>query len=152
MNRAAKNTAPGRLVELRIPNELGWERVAIDVAASIAERMGFPPERIEDIKTAVSEATTNAIEHGNLFDRTKMVSIVLAPGPQKLEIMIRDASIVPFGEDDSLGTPPDLKQILAGKGKVRGWGIFLIKSLVDEAEFTSTDEGNVVRMVVYLQR
>ena len=40
---------------------------------------------------------------------------------------------------------------LAGLSNTRGWGTFLIKSLVDEVEFSSTSRGNVVRMVIYLE-
>ena len=54
--------------------------------------MGFPADRIEDIKTAVSEATLNAIEHGNALDAAQSVLIVFVPEPERLEISVRDRS------------------------------------------------------------
>ena len=54
-----------RTVELKIPSEPGFEKVAMRLAAEVAERMGFSPERIDDLRTAVSEACLNAIRHGN---------------------------------------------------------------------------------------
>jgi serine/threonine-protein kinase RsbW len=152
--RAARQAAGkgrrGRTVELRLPSELGWERVAVDLAACVAARMGFPADRIEDIKTAVSEATLNAIEHGNALDAAQSVLIVFVPEPEKLEISVRDRSRRELVPSDPAAPAPSLQDRLAGLSSARGWGMFLIRSLVDEVEFSSTGAGNVVRMVVRL--
>jgi serine/threonine-protein kinase RsbW len=140
-----------RTIELYIPSELGWERTAMEAAASVAKLMGFPAERIEDIKTAVSEATINAIEHGNSLDASQKVLIILVPEGQSLEINVHDRSSTPFEPTDS-SDAPNLDDKLAGLSKTRGWGTFLIKSLMDEVEFTSGSEGNLVRMVIHLER
>jgi len=142
----------GNTIELRIPSRLGWERTAMDVAAGVATRMGFPPERVDDIKTAVAEATINAIEHGNALDASQKVLIVLLPEGESLEINVQDQSPTPFPPDDESGTEQTLDDRLAGLASTRGWGTFLIKSLVDEVEFSSTSEGNLVRMVIHLDR
>ena len=48
-----------------IPGEEGNERLAMDrVAAAVAD-LGLAPARLERLKTAVSEATMNAIEYGS---------------------------------------------------------------------------------------
>jgi serine/threonine-protein kinase RsbW len=141
-----------RTVELHIPSLLGWERTAMEVAASVAKLMGFPAERVEDIKTAVSEATLNAIEHGGAdADASRRILIVFTPEGDTLGIDVRDGSPTPFGASERLGTPPSLEDQLAGRVPTRGWGTFLIKSLVDEVEFASTAEGNVVRMLIHLE-
>ncbi|MBI2941601.1 MAG: ATP-binding protein [Chloroflexi bacterium] len=139
-----------RTIELGIPSDLGWERAAMDVAASVARCMGFPADRIEDIKTAVAEATLNAIEHGNSLDASQRVLIVLVPEGEKLEINVRDRSSTPFPPAEAVGAP-SLEDKLTGLSNTRGWGTFLIRSLVDEVEFTSTSEGNLVRMVIHLE-
>ncbi len=54
-----------RTVEVSLPNRLGYERIAMECSASFAKMVGFVPARVEDLKTAVSEACLNAIEHGN---------------------------------------------------------------------------------------
>jgi serine/threonine-protein kinase RsbW len=135
-------------IELHIPSQLGWERAAMDLAAGVARRMGFPADRVDDIKTAISEATINAIEHGNGQDAGQRVQIVLVPGADKLEICIKDQSPRPFGPLDTAA--PNLDDRLNGLTAARGWGIFLIRSLVDEAQFSSTKSGNVVRIVMHL--
>ena len=139
-------------IELHIPSQLGWERTAMDTAASVARRMGFPQDRIEDIKTAVSEATTNAIEHGNRQDATQKVLIVLVPEGESLEISVTDTSSIPFAPRADAGAAPNLEDKLAGLSNTRGWGMFLIQSLVDEVEFSSNSQGNQVRMVVHLEQ
>lgn len=138
-------------VELHIPSILGWERTAMEVAASVAKLMGFPTDRVADIKTAVSEATLNAIEHGGSSDASQRILIVFTPERDALEIDVRDRSPTPFGAVERLGTPPNLEEQIAGRAPPRGWGTFLIRSLVDEVEFASTAEGNVVRMVIHLE-
>jgi len=140
-----------RTVELHIPSVLGWERTAMEVAASVARLMGFPPERVDDIKTAVSEATLNAIEHGSPTETSPGIAIVFTPERDGLEINVQDRSPTPFDSTAALGTPPSLEDQIAGRAPTRGWGTFLIKSLVDEVEFASNAEGNVVRMVIHLE-
>jgi serine/threonine-protein kinase RsbW len=142
---------PNRTVELHVPSILGWERTAMEVAASIARLMGFSRERVEDIKTAVSEATLNAIEHGAASDASHKILVVFTPDDDALEIDVNDRSPRPFAAQNELGTPPNLADQIAGRAPARGWGTFLIKSLVDEVEFASTPEGNVVRMVIHLE-
>jgi anti-sigma regulatory factor (Ser/Thr protein kinase) len=77
--------------------------------------------------------------------------VVLSPEGESLEINVHDQSTTPFPPDAD-DAPPDLDDKLAGLANTRGWGTFLIKSLVDEVEFSSTSEGNLVRMVIHLDR
>jgi len=64
-------------IELHIPSVMGYEKVAMECAASTAKKMGFTEDRIEDLKTAVAEACLNAIEHGNEMDTSTKVGITL---------------------------------------------------------------------------
>jgi serine/threonine-protein kinase RsbW len=43
-------------VEVRLPSRMGFEKVAMSTAASVAKLMGFRDDRVEDLKTAVAEA------------------------------------------------------------------------------------------------
>ena len=134
--------------ELHIPSVLGFEKVAMEYAASVARMMQFPAERIDDLKTAVAEACLNAIEHGKSMDATTRVGISFTIEPARLQVAVQDG-----GTGIGQITPPSIERTMAGKRKPRGWGIFLIKKLVDEVEFETTPgSGNVVRMVIHLQR
>ena len=79
-----------QLVELHLPNILGAEKEAIKKAVTIAEKMGFARDRIEDLKTALAEACINAIEHGNKFDQNKKVRVTFAADNNSLEVIVHD--------------------------------------------------------------
>ena len=78
------------VTELRLPTRLGFEKVAMNTAASVAEIMGFSSDRVEDLKTAVSEACINAIEHGNKLNELLGVVVTLSMSVESLEVKIRD--------------------------------------------------------------
>lgn len=140
---------PGeKKLELHVPSVLGFEKVAMDFAASVAKMMHFPEERIENLKTAVAEACINAIEHGNKLDAATSVGVTLTIEPSKLSVDVQDQ-----GRGIAQPPVPNIGKKIAGKEKTRGWGIFLIQSLMDEVKFESTPEGGgVVRMVIHLER
>ena len=64
MTRVAR-PAPRRLDAFTLPSEPGNERLALDRVAGTIKDLGLPAQRLERLKTAVAEATMNAIEHGN---------------------------------------------------------------------------------------
>jgi len=134
--------------ELHIPSVLGFEKVVVDFAASVGKILHLPAERIEDLKTAVAEACTNAIEHGNKMKPSARVSVSFTIEESKLQVAVQDQ-----GSGIGQATPPSIEHTLSRKKeRPRGWGIFLIKNLMDEVEFETRPGGwNVVRMVVRLQ-
>lgn len=133
-----------RSIEIHIPSELGYEKVAMEAAGATAKRMGFSSDRIQDLKTAVAEACLNAMEHGNKLDVSTKVGIVLTIQPASLEVNVTDEGKQSF---------PD-RPIEPGRPKDhRGWGMFLIQNLMDEVQVsTEPDGGNQVRMVIYLDK
>lgn len=131
-------------IELRIPSILGSEKAVIEKAAAVAKGMGFPERRIEDLKTAVSEACTNAIEHGNKFNQDMMVSIELIPGNSSLQISIRDE-----GNGFVNVKHPKIEDDIPQR---RGWGVFLIRNLVNHFSHESIPgKGNRVDIVFHLE-
>jgi serine/threonine-protein kinase RsbW len=143
-NTANQNTTNKfERVEIFLPSTLGFEKVARNAAEAVAEEMGFSPDRIEDLKTAVAEACMNAIEHGNKEDKTASVTVLLTAAPNELEIKVADEGLKQM--PDELPKPGRLG------GDNRGWGMFFINQLVDEVEISRLPEGgNQVRMVIYL--
>lgn len=137
-----------RRIELHIPSVLGAEKVAVKKAAELARGMGFSDDRVEDLKTAVAEACTNAIEHGNDLDAATMVGIVLTVGEDRLQIAVHDE-----GKDFGHAESPDIDRKIEEYASKRGWGRFLIESLTDSVTFEKRpDGGNVVKMVVFLDK
>jgi serine/threonine-protein kinase RsbW len=134
-------------IELRLPSRLGFEKVAMNTAASVANLMGFSNERIEDLKTAIAEACINAMEHGNKFDETLCVGVILSMGPDTLEVKVIDTG---NGPQTHLAAP-DIDKKMHEQEEARGMGMFLIESLVDEVEWVSSPPaGSYARMVIRL--
>lgn len=135
-------------VEVRLPSRLGYEKVAMSTAASVAKLMGFRDDRIEDLKTAVAEACINAIEHGNRLNEGLSVGVVLSAGEDSLEVKVMDD-----GKGlKNLPLKPDIDKKLLGEEDPRGMGMFLIQALVDEAEWVTGTNGrsSYVRLVIRL--
>ncbi len=135
------------ITELRLPTRLGFEKVAMNTAASVAELMGFTLDRIEDLKTAVAEACINAIEHGNHLDEELAVVVTLSMGAASLEVKIQDEG--PGVAPGSLHVP-DIDRKISGEETPRGMGMFLIQALVDEVEYGREPAGSYARLVIHL--
>jgi serine/threonine-protein kinase RsbW len=133
-------------VELSIPSQVRFERVVRASAAEIARACGFSNERVEDLKLAVSEAVTNAIEHGNRLSVEKLVDVVFMLDGETLEIRISDQGAglerVDFSrklvDEHNLDT-----------GHLRGFGMYLIHALVDDCEVSSSPTGTVLTLRLY---
>lgn len=134
------------VTELRLPTRLGFEKVAMNTAASVAELMGFSVDRVDDLKTAVAEACINAIEHGNQLNEKLGVVITLSMGEESLEVKIQDEGP---GPREGLQVP-DMDRKMAGEETPRGMGMFLIQALVDEVEYVSAKAGSYARLVIHL--
>ncbi len=50
-----------------VPSEPGNERLAMEQVADAVRALGLPARRLHQLKTAVAEASLNAMEHGNRF-------------------------------------------------------------------------------------
>jgi len=140
----------GTSVEVRLPSRLGFEKVAMATAASVARLKGFSEERIEDLKTAVAEACINAMEHGNKLNENLSVGIILSTSADELEVKVVDNG----GGMSKQRPTPDIARKIHGEEDTRGMGMFLIQHLVDEAEWVndSKGKGSYVRLVIRLDK
>jgi len=136
-------------IEVHIPSVLGYEKVAMDSVAAVAKLLKFTDSKIEDLKTAVSEACINSIEHGNKFNKDTVVLVTLKIDQKSLKVSVADQ-----GEGiTKQPKEPNIDNQVNNSEDSRGWGIFLIKNLVDEVEFENIPEGgSQISMVIYLNR
>jgi serine/threonine-protein kinase RsbW len=119
-------------------------------SATFAKIVGFLPERIEDLKTAVSEACLNAMEHGNLNHPDKRVLITMDYKDHIFRVSVMDQG-EGMGNSSEMYEEPDIDKKIENLQTPRGLGMFLIKQLVDQVEYNKvTDEGHMVRMVLKL--
>ncbi|RLB34403.1 MAG: ATP-binding protein [Deltaproteobacteria bacterium] len=132
-------------VELSLPTQIGFERVAMACSAAFARYVGFLPERIEDLKTAVCEACLNAIEHGNKGKPDARVIITMTYDGEAINVYVKDQG---DGIKD-IPDDPDIEKKLLHLEAPRGLGMFLIRQLVDEFEFNIlSDDGHTVRIQI----
>lgn len=139
-----------RVQILTFPNKLGAERIALDAVVLLAKKLGFSPERVDDIKLALAEACTNAIAHGCPPEAACEVTVTVKATPQKLDIVVEDAGISPPPE---FVTAPDIHKMVSGEARLGGMGLYLIQRLMDEAEFlpaAAPHRGNRFHMVMYV--
>lgn len=138
-------------VELKIPSETGYEKIAMRMASELALKMGFSRERIQDLETAVAEACINALEHGNQYDVTTKIYITMTIHEDRLAIDVVDEGR--GGPPPTQIEAPDMEAQVDGLLPPGGMGLFVIKALVDEAEFVEPDlgTGTQFHMVIHLQ-
>jgi serine/threonine-protein kinase RsbW len=154
MSEDASKTEPmEKVIELSLPSKLGYERVAMDAATSLATRMGFHNDRVDALKTAISEAVTNAIEHGNQHDEEMKVVVLLTARESELVVSVADAGSKLLDSSTIHRIPDKESKYHPDAADRGGWGIWLIHELMDEVEITTAPGGgNQVRMVIHLER
>jgi serine/threonine-protein kinase RsbW len=150
--RIGENTA-NPLVTAGDPNEFlvvvpmgeDNELIAASTAEQIARRLTFRPEAINQIKTAIVEACINASEHSfspdqKIYQRFRVES-------DRLVITVSSRGIVPA----NLNGANSRSEAREAAEERRGWGLKLIRTLMDEVEFERVDDGTSLRMTKYLR-
>lgn len=131
-------------IELEIPARPEYVALARLVVSSLASaRRDLTDDRVDDLKVAVSEACTNAIEAHHSADRNDSVVVRCIELDDRLEIEIRDRG-AGFDPEALPEHPPvtDPERL----NFERGLGIPLIRTLVDEVHIDSSAEGTKVVM------
>ena len=134
-------------VQLEIPARADYLVLARQVvAAAAALEPRLRDERIDDLRIAVSEATTNAIEAHADLSRAERILIRCNLDDERIEVSVFDQA-GGFDPDEIAAAPeagaPDRLE------RERGLGLPLIRTLADESDVISTDGGTAVRLVVY---
>jgi serine phosphatase RsbU (regulator of sigma subunit)/anti-sigma regulatory factor (Ser/Thr protein kinase) len=142
---AAPATSP-ILTAFSIPGEEGNERLAMDRVAAAVEGLGLAPARLERLKTAVSEAAMNAIEYGSQGRADVPVEIEVETTVESIVVRITDRALSGTIPDDA--EAPDIERKLAGEQKPRGWGLFLIRNMVDSMDVTSDGTTQTVTLTM----
>jgi serine/threonine-protein kinase RsbW len=119
---------PGEaVVRLEIPARAEWVAVARLAIAAVANRLQFSVEDIEDVKLAIAEACTNAIQHGAPGGTIEIVSEASSAG---LVLTVRDRG---------RRVPVEVlaEERIGETGRTEELGVFLIRALMDTVEYTS---------------
>jgi serine phosphatase RsbU (regulator of sigma subunit)/anti-sigma regulatory factor (Ser/Thr protein kinase) len=145
---APAGVASGLRESFSIASQPGNEREAMNRVVEAIAPLGLEGERLERLKTAVAEATMNAIEHGNEGRAELAVEISVIATAGVLTVAIADE-----GRAGPVGTAevPDLEAKLEGLQKPRGWGLFLIENMVDELRVSDEGGRHTVELVLNLE-
>lgn len=135
-----------RVIELSIPAKPEFVGLARLVVSSLAQnRRDLEEDRLDDLKLAVSEACTNAVEAHHQAGRSDPVIVRCFERDQYIEVWVQDRG-QGFDEAELPEHPPvtDPQRL----NFERGLGIPLIRTLVDRVQFASTGDGTLVRMEI----
>lgn len=131
--------------QMVIPMGEDNELIAANTAEQIAKRLTFRPEAINQIKTAVVEACINAFEHS--FSPDRKIYQRFRVESDRLVVTISSRGVVPTNLNGT-SSRPDTSEAAEER---RGWGLKLIRTLMDEVEFERVDDGTSLRMTKYLR-
>ena len=129
-------------LKLKIPSLIDNIRIVESFIEHAREEYNFDDDIYGNIIIAITESVNNAIIHGNKNDKSKNVHISLT---------MNDSNLLFIVEDEGLGfnyktlpdpTAPENISVLGGRG------IFLIKHLADEVNFS--DKGNKIELTFYM--
>ncbi len=142
------NEALALITQFDIPSIPGLERQVTERVASAVQGL-LPIGAMDRLKTAVAEAVMNAIEHGNQSQADQMVHIQVQASDRMVSVIVADQG---SGQFAPARADPDLEAKLAGLESPRGWGLFLIRNMVDDMKVTSDDAHHAVELIFYRER
>ncbi len=142
---------PQVLADFELPSAPGNEREAIARVLGVLDELAgpqLPKDRLDRLSTAVGEATMNAMEHGNGYRDDLRVRVQVLRDSETVRVQVTD-----HGEAGPAPEPvlPDIVAKLEGRQSPRGWGLFLIKEMVDDTRVIDADGLHTLELVVRLR-
>ncbi len=129
-----------RHLTFTIPASLAGLEPMEAAAEALAREAGFNPDDTGHLTMVLREAAINGVIHGNRRNPAKLVTVALELTADRLVMAVRDQGA---GMDpDQLPDPFAHENLL----KTSGRGVLLMRSLMDEVQFTRLVDGMLVRM------
>lgn len=125
---------------LNIPSDLKYLGAVDAAIQDLAREFSFSPDAINDVSTALVEACSNAIEHGNHFAKDKRVVVTLRFNGGSFVATVKDeGSGFDFSKalHDEAGPDPMSE---------RGRGILIMRAFTDDLKFRCEDNGLTVEL------
>ncbi|MDI6401325.1 ATP-binding protein [Balneolaceae bacterium ANBcel3] len=110
--------------------------------SDIAKQAGFGEEQVHDIRLAVDEACTNIIKHAYQWDKNNTIGVQVSYHDNKLHIAIKDNGKAFDPDHYQVPTPREQLE----KKKRSGYGVLLMRTLMDTVEYEKNRTGNILRM------
>ena len=134
--------------EIVVPMGEDTEMIAAHTIEEIAKRHNFPAKAINQIKTALVEACINATEHSLSPDRKIYQKFVV--DAEKIVITVANRGLK-LSEPGAVATGAESNQDTPDTAR-RGWGLKLMKGLMDIVKIEQTDDGTRITMTKYVTK
>ena len=133
--------------QISIPSSLDYLKDVDDFVEKKLKKCCLSESDLADVAISVTEAVTNAVIHGNKNDLQKRVIITLEIKKPDITVWVKDQG---NGFDPgSVPSPVENNNVLKKVGR----GIFILKSLMDEVDFTiEPGEGTVVKFTKHCEK
>ena len=126
-------------VELKLPILKDMELVATHTSDVVSKHMNLSEEKSAEVSMALIEACINAFEHSETKEDIYIHFII---SDENLTIKVIDKGV---GFDASAIELPNIDQKITDERK-RGWGLMLIKELMDKFDYESDNTGTTLTM------
>jgi serine/threonine-protein kinase RsbW len=129
-------------IRLTFPRKVSYLLFATSISQQICQQIKECREDknfASDVELCVSEACTNAIKYGQSTDGEDIITLFFEIHPDRLVIRVQDKGSG-FNLEDL--PDPDLESF-----PERGYGLYIIRSKMDDVEYSQTDKGNFLTMI-----
>jgi len=113
--------------------------------ADVAGELNFNDEIKNSLTLSVSEATSNAIVHGNKLDPKKSIIIKVIVEDDKIIVIIKDEG--PGFDPTSIPNPTMPENLLKDSGR----GIHIMKNFLHDLQYNFTEDGTEVILILHLK-
>lgn len=135
------STLAASQIELKIPRKPEYVKLARCTAWTLAAQLDFVVSQADDIRLAVGEACTNAVEHVPA-DISEDIIVRFHVAPECLTVEVVDNG--PGFDEESVAKDDD---------DIGGLGLVIIRSVMDEVDVVcDIKTGTCVRMKKYRSR
>lgn len=139
-----------KAVQLHIPAQAEHIDLVRICLYGIAAKLGFAYEDIEDMKVAVSEACSNAVQHGGGDAEEGTIEVTFRLDDNALVIRVHNDG-PPFVFDGSSLDSTPIGGAAVTELQAGGLGIYLMEALMDKVEVIPTPGGTDVWLTKYRQ-
>lgn len=117
------------------------ELIATQTAEVVSKHMNLSEEKSGEISMALIEACINAFEHSKAESEI-FIHFIIANDNLTIKVIDKGE-----GFDTSSIKIPDIENKINSDSSKRGWGIMLIKELMDSVDFESDHTGTTITMI-----
>ena len=132
------------MIHLELPLEKHAELEALLVAEDLMAKSSMDEAEQVAVQMALIETIINAVEHSEA--RNGMLDVYFTLTPKVLKIVVSDQGRG-FAAEETKTLDPQAKR---AKKETRGWGLQIVRAMMDQVDWTSDETGTSVTMIKHL--